>query len=168
MKYLYGASVQGIQNFIFESDKLVEIIGASELVEDICTNFFKHLVGSGFKEENLLIGAAGNIKYIFERREDCEALVYRFPKEVMALAPGVSISQAVVELTTEVKSQDLELLEKRLQASRQSPIVPHGLGLMISERSRRTGKPGVARERADVIDMSQKAKRKKSATTHNP
>lgn len=28
--YLYGTSVQGIQNFIFKTNKLVDIIGASE------------------------------------------------------------------------------------------------------------------------------------------
>lgn len=31
--YLYGAAVQGIQSFIFQTNKLMEIAGASELVE---------------------------------------------------------------------------------------------------------------------------------------
>lgn len=35
-KYLYGAEVQGIQGFIFQTNKLREIVGASELVEEIC------------------------------------------------------------------------------------------------------------------------------------
>ena len=34
-KYLYGAAVQGIQNFIFQTNELKDIVGASELVEDI-------------------------------------------------------------------------------------------------------------------------------------
>ena len=46
MKYLYGASVQGIQNFIFQSNKLAEIVGASELVEEICTTKFAQLIYS--------------------------------------------------------------------------------------------------------------------------
>jgi hypothetical protein len=33
MKYLYGASAQAIQNFIFNTSKLKEIIGASEIIE---------------------------------------------------------------------------------------------------------------------------------------
>ncbi len=39
-KYLYGAAVQGIQGFIFQTNKLKEIAGASEMVEQICTNEF--------------------------------------------------------------------------------------------------------------------------------
>ena len=34
-KYLYGAAVQGIQGFIFQTNKLRDIVGASELVERI-------------------------------------------------------------------------------------------------------------------------------------
>ena len=31
-KYLYGVSIQGIQEFIFKTNKLKEIIGASKIV----------------------------------------------------------------------------------------------------------------------------------------
>ena len=34
-KYLYGASVQGILDFIFKTNKLQEIVGASEIVKNI-------------------------------------------------------------------------------------------------------------------------------------
>ena len=37
MKYLYGAAIQGIQSFIFQTNKLQEIVGASELIEIICS-----------------------------------------------------------------------------------------------------------------------------------
>ena len=60
-KFLYGASVQGIQSFIFQTNKLKEIVGGSELIEQICTVFFKSEVGINYKEENLIVGAAGNI-----------------------------------------------------------------------------------------------------------
>ena len=39
-KFLYGASVQGIQHFIFQTNELKDIVGASELVENICTTLF--------------------------------------------------------------------------------------------------------------------------------
>ena len=38
--YLYGLTVQGIQSYIFETNKLKEIIGASEIVEQLCTTWF--------------------------------------------------------------------------------------------------------------------------------
>ena len=48
MKYLYGASVQGIQGFIFATNRLREIVGASDIVEEIATVFFeKELLDKG-------------------------------------------------------------------------------------------------------------------------
>jgi len=43
MSYLYGASVQGIQSFIFETNELKNIVGASEIIEKICTSLFKQV-----------------------------------------------------------------------------------------------------------------------------
>ena len=110
MKYLYGASVQGIQDFIFETNKLTEIVGASEIVEHICTSFFKECV-EAFQIENLLIGAAGNIKYLFGDIASCEKLVYDFPKKVLKIAPGITISQAVVKVNGEVSNSHIQALE---------------------------------------------------------
>ena len=47
-RYLYGASIQGIQRFIFQTDRLKDIVGASELVEQACTEVFRN----EFFEEN--------------------------------------------------------------------------------------------------------------------
>lgn len=160
MKYLYGAAIQGIQSFIFETNKLQEIAGASELVDYVCTDLFRETIGEAyFKAENLLIGAAGNIKYLFEEEKDCRSLVFIFPQKVMHLAPGITISQAVISVDGELTKEHIQQLEYRLKIQRNRPIVQHGMGLMISERSRRTGKPGVAREKNVVIDAAQQAKR---------
>lgn len=163
MKYLYGASVQGIQGFIFQTDKLREIVGASNLVEEICTTFFKECVGNNnFKSENLIIGAAGNIKYLFEDKAACEHLVYYFPKAVMQKATGIAISQAVVEVEGDFKYEHLEVLDIRLNTQRNKPANPLNLGLMITERARRTGNPAVAWNDEGTIDLAQKQKHKAS------
>ena len=89
-KYLYGASVQGIQSYIFQTNKLREIVGASELVERVCTELFQDQFEPGqFKEENLVTAAAGNVKYIFDDFEECSKIVLKFPKTVMESAPGI-------------------------------------------------------------------------------
>jgi len=162
MKYLYGASIQGIQSFIFETNKLKEIAGASELVESICTDFFQECIleAGEYKEQNLLIGAAGNIKYLFDDRADCERFVYDFPRRVMQKAPGITISQAVVEVPGDLQKDSVKALEDLLKVQRNRAIVQHGAGWMISERARRTGAPGRHGKGKDIIDQAQHLKRK--------
>lgn len=53
-KWLYGTSVQGIQGYIFQTNKLKDVIGVSELVKDLCeTNFKKEFVLAGNVSESM-------------------------------------------------------------------------------------------------------------------
>jgi hypothetical protein len=162
MQYLYGASVQGIQNFIFQTDKLTEIVGASNLVEQICTTFFKDEVGNSFNPNNLIIGAAGNIKYLFDTKSDCEHIVKTFPMQVMLMAHGITISQAVVPINDNLTSEHLQVLETNLRTQRSRQVAPHGLGLMIAENARRTGNPSVNWKKNAAIDLAQQQKQQAS------
>ncbi len=166
-KYLYGASVQGIQGFIFETNKLREIAGASELVERICTglfqDFFKKLE-INYEAENVLIAAAGNIKYFFENETDCKKVYKFFPQEVMNIAPGITISQAVVEIPKNIKRSDINELENRLKVQRNLIYPGVDQPQMATERSRNTAKAGVqfASDRnkgSKAIDAAQEKKR---------
>lgn len=141
MAYLYGASVQGIQGFIFQTNKLKEIVGASELVEQICTTKFLEVSGILKDDKDLIINAAGNIKYIFEDKTKCEHLVRIFPKVIMDFAPGITISQAVVPTTGDLP-KDIDCLEQLLKAQRSKASMPVETGFMGLERDRRAG--GVA------------------------
>ena len=95
-KYLYGASVQGIQGFIFQTNALREIASASELVEQICTTLFAReinkSVGQLLTDPNAIVNAAGNIKYVFMDIFLCQDVVRNFPKTVMEFAPGITLS----------------------------------------------------------------------------
>lgn len=158
-KYLYGAAVQGIQNFIFRTDKLREIVGASELVESICTVFFKSKVRN-FRDEYLLTGAAGNIKYLFDKKEDCENFVLLFPKEVMAFAPGITISQAVVKIEGSLSIGHINELESLLRIQRNKPVALSDFGLHITERCRRTGLAALEYVKNEALDPGTVAKLK--------
>lgn len=171
MKYLYGASVQGIQNFIFQSNKLAEIVGASELVEEICTTKFAQLIYSESlsvaaplydtaknslrEDQNAILNAAGNIKYVFQSKEECAKVVREFPRMISEYAPGISINQAVVELEDErTFSKAVEELERRLKVQRNRHSRSTTLGLMGIQRSRTTGLPVVRIEGEQHLDKS--------------
>ena len=157
-KYLYGASVQGIQSFIFQTSKLTEIVGASELVEQICTSKFCEVAGIKPDDKNIILNAAGNIKFIFDSEIDCQNFVKIFPKVVMEMAPGITISQAVVKIVSGEDS--MQVLEDRLRIQRNKAISnTNGIGLMVTETARKTGGVGVKYSKdGQVIDLSQKLK----------
>ena len=161
--YFYGAAVQGIQGFIFQTNELKDIVGASELVEEICTQMFE----DEFKQDGeLIVSAAGNIKCLFYSQEQCQKAVLLFPKMVMEAAPGITISQAVVETTQEQVDSDfqsvVDKLESKLHAQRNKASKSIISGLMGIERSRRTGLPAVKVEKDDFLDLGTFKKKKRS------
>lgn len=160
MGYLYGASVQGIQNFIFQTNELKDIVGASELVAQICTQIFRETVGAPFRDEALIIGAAGNVRYYFDDLKVCARTVRDFPRRVMIEAPGITISQAVVEMTGDFPDRINEL-EEKLRSQRNQPQPSLTLGALGMKRSNKTGLPLVASEGSGKsVDMTTAAKRR--------
>ncbi|MDO9154294.1 MAG: hypothetical protein Q7U47_11460 [Paludibacter sp.] len=153
-KFLYGASIQGIQSFIFKTNKLKEIVGASEMVENICTDLFYKSANITRSDSNIILSAAGNIKYIFEDENKCKEFVLIFPKEVMEYAPGITISQAVVKLEQEDYSSQIQELETLLKAQRNKVPLTTEIGFMGLERARRTGGVGYEYKDEEVIDVS--------------
>lgn len=161
-KYLFGASVQGIQSFIFSTNKLTEIMGASEMVELICTKlFFETAFGhnsfnhSTIKNDpNCITAAAGNVKYLFADEDNCKNVVRTFSKMVMEFAPGITISQAVVKIEGNLKPEHLNDLELKLKTQRNKLPSPIQTGLLATERSRRTGAPAVKKEGEDYLDLA--------------
>ncbi len=139
-KYLYGASVQGIQSFIFQTNKLKEIVGASEIVKNITDKMFFDIADIDGEYKGLKLATAGNIKCEFseEDKSKLEKIVREFPKRVMQEAPGITISQAVVEFEGEITNALTEL-EAKLKVQRNIPSVPLETGYSILKRARRTG-----------------------------
>ncbi len=171
--YLYGFTIYSIQGYIFQTNKLKEIAGASELVERICTTeFAKKITGSEdfdeFKNDpHAIRNAAGNIRYLFDDEMICREIFKGFPKAVLELAPEVQIGQAVVELDQKPESSDFERLENLLTAQRNNPIRPVDLGYMAINRSRRTGLPsceekdkdGKPLDKATSLKLAEKSSR---------
>lgn len=161
-KYLYGASIQGIQGFIFQTSKLRDIAGASELVDRVCGELFESMFPGGFAGSRV-IAAAGKVQYVFDSFDDCATAVLNFPRKVMREAPGVTISQAVERFADDDFGDAVGRLEQKLRARRNMPAAPLLVGLMGVRRSQSTGLPLVYNKNEDgenvVCDASTYAKR---------
>jgi len=140
MSYLYGASIQGIQDFIFKSNKLKEIVGASELIKKISEDF------KAYEADEILVNAAGNIKAIFHSKDKCEKAVSLFSKQIEQQAYGVTISQAVVSFEGKQTQGIIDELEKRLKVQRNRPSMPLDLSLNIMKLNPTTAKPLVNKD----------------------
>ncbi len=159
-KYLFGASIQGIQSFIFKTNKLKEIVGASQLVDNIVRKEFGEFCkrfNHPINEDNILLAAAGNIRYICDENTAAN-LVKGFPKYVAFYAPGITVSQALVKLNGKGLTKATDILEEKLKAQRNKVSVPMEIGFMGLERSRRTSGVGVAFEKGEVIDSATQKK----------
>ncbi len=153
-RYLYGLSIHGIQSYIFSSNKLREIAGASELVEKICTDFFKDKV-QNYNSENLLMGAAGKVKYIFDDEVDCSEIVRNMPYWLSIFAPGISISQAVEIFEERDLVKAMDTLERKLQIQRNIGGTQSRLGYTGVLNSRRTGLAAIQFDdrKGDFLDL---------------
>ena len=148
-KYLYGASVQGIQSFIFQTNKLKEIVGASQLVDNICDNEFQKFCGTDWEEVEIIMSAAGNIRCLVKEAL-CKKIVRSFPKHISNYAPGITISQAVLPVSSNLKIT-MDDLEEKLRIQRNKVAMPIDTGFMGLERARRTGGVAYAKDKNEGI-----------------
>jgi len=159
-KYLYGASIQGIQEFIFKTNKLREITGASEIINSITgLPFLEKFVDKEILENNLIQNAAGIVKIVFDELEDAKKIVLEFPKEVYTKAPGIVVSQAMVKINGDLVKA-IDYLEIKLEEERNKRPFPTEIGFMGIERSRRTGGALVVigKNNRENLDSATKAK----------
>jgi len=98
---LYVFACKGIQDYIFRSDKLRPMVGASELVDDLPdTSLSRVISGLGIAEDQfrILSRAAGGARILFCREEDARKLAEVFPLLAKEFAPGLEVVQAIVPL----------------------------------------------------------------------
>lgn len=161
-KFLYGAAVQGIQNFIFQTNELRDIVGASELVDGICTSAFDCFVET---DGVSILRAAGNIKYLFATEDACKRAVLEFPKTVVEMAPGITISQAVVVVNdSDDFGKSIDALESKLRIQRNKPLRSPTVGFTGVLRSRRTGLPACENYKGEFVDKGSLKKKLSSDT----
>lgn len=159
MKYLYGLSIQGIQSYIFATNKLKEIIGASQLVKDLPKQIIEEILGKELDGNNILIDAAGNFKYVFDELEDCNLVFKCVLMKFQQLAGDITVSQAVVEASS-IGKKEINNLEDKLKVQRNKPTISIHLGTLAIRKNPKTGKPIIDKNKDDYLDFNQKKKRK--------
>jgi len=169
MPYLYGASIQGIQSFIFETGLLKEIAGASDLIEDLCSKdgSIKKLIGNSSTSIDWLLNAAGNIRFLTEDKDILAKIVMQWPMIVANEAPGMTVSQAIVEYEGSLSSEYFDELETKLRTQREISRRAEFPGLIAVERSRITGKPSSKRYSGKLMDEGSLAKSNRVSVAGN-
>lgn len=148
-KFLYGFSVQGISEYIFSSNALREIIGASEIVKKIDALGAKGDDAKGAKlvqifelenEPEIILAAAGNLRAVFENEADLKKIVRELPRRVFEFAGEINIAQAVVKFDGDYKKATQEL-ESRLKIQRNKAQFPQIYGFNFLKKYPKTAKP---------------------------
>ena len=96
MSFIYRYEATGIQKWILATDRLKEIKGASAVIEGLTEVLEKGLQDQGAGAQ-LLVGAAGGATVRFPDRPSAADFRAHWPMIVSQLAPGLAISQAIVD-----------------------------------------------------------------------
>lgn len=178
-KYLYGASVQGIQEYIYATGDLQEIIGASEIIDSLGRSFkdkqegdnavfgiFDELREKGLVEQ-ILLNAAGNFRAVVEGEENLKKIVRDLPKKIMQNAYGITISQASAPYNDGNYEKASKELEKNLKIQRNRPSLPLDMSINFMSLVPKTARPIVKFRGDDALDISSVQKREAYARWFN-
>ena len=170
-KYLYGASIQGIQEYIYATNKLQEIIGASEIIDSLGQKFdnkqerdgaifgvFDELRVNGLVEQ-ILLNAAGNFRAIVDGEENLKKIVRDLPKKIMQNAYGITISQAAAPYNGNDYGTASKELERKLKTQRNRPNLPLDMSINFMALAPKTARPIVKFDDDDALDISSVQKR---------
>ncbi len=75
------------QNYIFNSNKLVECVGASLIIRDLTENFNEYKL----KEDNFIIRGGGKTLYLFETEKESEEFIRDYSLNVIKDYPGLEL-----------------------------------------------------------------------------
>lgn len=154
--YLYRYEAKGIQPYVLGTERLVEMAGASSLIEDLGDMLGARL-SSGAE---VLTSAAGAATVRFANRGMLEAFASVWPRVVDQHAPGLTIVQGWTQITGGDERAARERVRVRLEAARnEQPADLPEVGPLVM-RAGRTGLPAIARDtRGEAwVDRATRAK----------
>ncbi len=160
--YLFEA--KSIQTYILESGRMRDLIGASEMVDALTSDLLPDALHTlGFQDDGPVRFSrrAGGALYAFANDiEPLERFATLWSLLVQQFSPGLSFDAARGTGSDEAAAFEAARAALLADASRFRPVLP--ITAPITQRSSRTGQPGVEIDASDqgVIDLP--TKRKKS------
>ncbi|PTX59819.1 hypothetical protein C8N46_108132 [Kordia periserrulae] len=165
--FYYGFTVYSIQSYIFETNKLKEIIGASEIVEKVCKSEFQTHFKDFLQNATVLLEAAGNIRCVFSisdaELDSFKETYARFSMKITLAYPELKFCQAIHSLKekNDPSAGDIKSLNHSLTTKKQQPVYYPRLACMGVARNQRTRKIQSYPNRTETqqeLDLSTKVK----------
>lgn len=166
MPLLYTFEAKEIQKFILRSDKLKDMIGGSEIINDFCGGFLiESLTALGIDPNKYAIisQAAGWARLFFENEHDGRALYKVWPLLADRYAPGLQVIQSLVSVDASLSDaikQSAKIL--RTNRNRIQAQVPE-IGPFV-ERYARTGLPSTDYDKSEKEHIDRQTFRKRTVT----
>lgn len=154
MAFLYGFSATKLQDFIFRTNVLQEIIGASEIIKSIddlgkdLQDFFGKNNISLNKNPEIILASAGNLRAIFDDEADLQKVVLHLPKLIAQHSYGLGITQAVVKYDGDYASATSKL-ESKLKIARNKLDFPLDFSHCILKHNPKTALPQAPNTQSD-------------------
>lgn len=171
LSVLFVTQAKGIQDYVLRTDKLRDMLGATELVEELpCGLLDQTLVGLGFRageDYQVLSRAAGAARIGFGSSAHAQALAEVWPVICAHAIPGLEVYQTIEPLGSDGFLKAIQRAEHSLALARvrRTPQLPVP-GPPV-KRAQRTGEaaigmghlPGGEREEVDAATRAKRAKR---------
>lgn len=153
--YTYIFEAKSIQQYIFDTHKLRDIIGASEIIESLCSELLDDVLKELKLTEDINIlfarRAGGAIIALFEDIEMRENFRILWTLSVRQFSPGLSFADALGKNEDVVES--VNSARKQMTAQRNYQPAPLPQTGPLALRSSQTGQPGIIKENNEVIDQ---------------
>jgi len=166
MSYIVVTDTTGIQSYIFNSNKLPEIIGASYLVDLVTSKWAPEFFG----ENELIYAGGGNCVAEFPNKEKAQKFIADLSKKAYEEAPGVGLIFGVCQDETKPLHERVSNAFKDIRAKKNARAISNPLlGLSVTRSCYATGLPASAKDEKDpkrYINASIKAKKNITETAN--
>lgn len=155
MATITGIDILGIQRYVFESNRLRDVLAASWMVDHVMKRQSDSLVQWGMTADRVLLAAGGNAILEFESLSDAKRWTGRYTRWLQREAPGLEVVVAHrpydgCSLAWGLKALAVDLARAK---NERLPSVPQ-LGLSVTASCSVTGLPASSLDRHEIVPIS--------------